>query len=135
MWEANGDGTPPPAPADPEPRAACHRRMELDSPGVGRAISAAGWHSQDASDLLAVLGPRLVGIPANRIPHYLKRLRGRTFRSWQAEVESERRKRHGRLVELRVRNDEELGQEGRRQSPARRTQARLTSSQQGRGRR
>ena len=55
------------------------------------AITDAGWHSQEASDLLAVLGPRLVGIPANRIPHFLKRLKGRTFRSWQAEVDAERR--------------------------------------------
>jgi hypothetical protein len=54
------------------------------------AIVDAGWHSQEASDLLAVLGPRLVGIPANRIPHYLKRLGQRTFRSWQAEVDAER---------------------------------------------
>lgn len=54
------------------------------------AIEAAGWHSQEASDLLAVLGPRLVGIPANRIPHFLARLSGRTFRSWQAEVDAER---------------------------------------------
>lgn len=60
------------------------------------SIEAAGWHSQEASDLLAVLGPRLVGIPANRIPHYLKRLRGRTFRSWQAEVDAERVARRGR---------------------------------------
>ncbi|WP_436788868.1 GP88 family protein [Yinghuangia sp. YIM S10712] len=62
------------------------------------SIDAAGWHSQGASDLLAVLGPRLVGIPANRIPHYLKRLRGRTFRSWQAEVDAERRTRRGRTA-------------------------------------
>ncbi|MFG1667614.1 hypothetical protein [Streptomyces sp. Y7] len=66
------------------------------------AIATAGWHSQEASDLLAVLGPRLVGIPANRIPHFLKRLGGRTFRSWQAEVDAERRirreKRGLRLV-------------------------------------
>ncbi|MEU5698664.1 GP88 family protein [Streptomyces aurantiacus] len=64
------------------------------------AIDAAGWHSQEASDLLAVLGPRLVGIPANRIPHFLKRLGGRTFRSWQAEVDAERhaqRRRRGGL--------------------------------------
>lgn len=54
------------------------------------AIAVAGWHSQEASDLLAVLGPRLVGIPANRIPHFLKLLKGRTFRSWQAEVNAER---------------------------------------------
>jgi hypothetical protein len=58
-----------------------------------QAIRDAGWNSQEASDLLAVLGPRLVGIPANRIPHYLKRLGNRTFRSWQAEVEAERRAR------------------------------------------
>ncbi|MEU5727939.1 MULTISPECIES: GP88 family protein [Streptomyces] len=58
------------------------------------SITAAGWHSQEASDLLAVLGPRLVGIPANRIPHFLKRLNGRTFRSWQAEVDAERQAHH-----------------------------------------
>ncbi|MGP4112969.1 GP88 family protein [Streptomyces sp. 4N509B] len=57
------------------------------------AITAAGWHSQEASDLLAVLGPTLVGIPANRIPHYLKRLAGRTFRGWQAEVDAARASR------------------------------------------
>ncbi|WP_405537597.1 hypothetical protein OG787_32620 [Streptomyces sp. NBC_00075] len=62
------------------------------------AIAAAGWHSQEANDLLAVLGPHLVGIPANRIPHFLKLLGGRTFRSWQAEVDAERqaaRRKHG----------------------------------------
>ncbi|MEO3852756.1 hypothetical protein ABGB09_34935 [Streptomyces sp. B8F3] len=70
------------------------------------AIDTAGWHSQEASDLLAVLGPRLVGIPANRIPHYLKRLAGRTFRTWQAEVDAERAtgrhhpKRRGHLTLL-----------------------------------
>lgn len=66
------------------------------------AIAAAGWHSQEASDLLAVLGPRLVGIPANRIPHYLKRLKGRTFRSWQAEVDAERRARQSARPALRL---------------------------------
>jgi hypothetical protein len=58
------------------------------------SIRAAGWHSQEASDLLAVLGPRLVGIPANRIPHFLKLLGQRTFRSWQAEVDAEAHARH-----------------------------------------
>jgi hypothetical protein len=58
------------------------------------AIRAAGWHSQEANDLLAVLGPRLVGIPANRIPHFLKLLGQHTFRSWQAEVDAEARARH-----------------------------------------
>jgi hypothetical protein len=42
-------------------------------------VAEAGWASQEGSDLLAVLGPRLVGVPANRIPAYLKRLAGRRF--------------------------------------------------------
>ena len=57
------------------------------------AIAAAGWSSQDRSDLLAVLGPRLVGIPANRIPAYLKRLAGRRFSQWQADVDAARAER------------------------------------------
>lgn len=43
----------------------------------------------------------MVGVPANRMPHFVKELRGRTFRSWQAEVDGERaarRRRHLRLV-------------------------------------
>ena len=60
------------------------------------AIAASGWASQEASDLLAVLGPRLVGVPANRIPAYLKRLAGRRFSEWQAEVDAERTARQGR---------------------------------------
>ncbi|MEJ3741811.1 hypothetical protein WEI85_00715 [Actinomycetes bacterium KLBMP 9797] len=59
------------------------------------AITAAGWSSQEASDLLAVLGPKLVGIPANRIPHFLRRLGGRRFSQWQAEVDAERAARRG----------------------------------------
>lgn len=57
------------------------------------AIAEAGWHSQEASDLLAVLGPRLVGIPANRIPHFVKKQDGRTFRSWQMEATASRTRR------------------------------------------
>lgn len=60
------------------------------------AIARAGWASQEASDLLAVLGPRLVGVPANRIPTYLKRLVGRRFSEWQAEVDAERNARRDR---------------------------------------
>jgi hypothetical protein len=56
------------------------------------AIRADGWHSQDSSDLLAVLGPAPVGIPANNIPQYRKRMAGRTFRQWQAEVDARRRR-------------------------------------------
>jgi len=55
-----------------------------------RSIAAAGWHSQDASDLLAVLGPAPVGVPANRIPHLRRRQAGRTFRSWQAATDATR---------------------------------------------
>nr|WP_308424796.1 hypothetical protein [Longimycelium tulufanense] len=43
--------------------------------------------------MLAVLGPRWVGVPANRIPHFLRRLDGRRFSQWQAEVDAERQAR------------------------------------------
>lgn len=49
------------------------------------AIAAAGWSSQDGSDLLAVTGPRRVGIPSNNIPRYRRLLDGRTFGDWQAQ--------------------------------------------------
>jgi hypothetical protein len=61
------------------------------------AITAAGWSSQEASDLLAVLGPRLVGIPANRIPAFLRQLEGRRFSQWQAEVDAARADRRHRF--------------------------------------
>jgi hypothetical protein len=54
------------------------------------AITAAGWSSQEASDLLAVLGPRLVGVPANRIPAFIARMAGRRFSEWQAQADAER---------------------------------------------
>lgn len=54
------------------------------------AIEAAGWSSQEASDLLAVLGPRLVGIPANRIPGFNRKLAGRRFSEVQATPLRER---------------------------------------------
>ncbi len=65
------------------------------------SIAEAGWSSQEASDLLAVLGPRLVGVPANRIPHFLKKMAGRRLSDWQAEIDADRirkRSRHLRLV-------------------------------------
>lgn len=49
------------------------------------AVAAAGWYDQSASDLLAVLGPAPVGIPANRIPRFQRRQGQRTLREWQAE--------------------------------------------------
>lgn len=54
------------------------------------AMEAAGYADQSESDLLAVLGPPLVGIPANNIPQYRKRLAGRTFRQWQREADDMR---------------------------------------------
>lgn len=65
------------------------------------AIAAAGWSSQEASDLLAVLGPRLVGVTANRIPQFLKRMGERRLSEWQAEIDAKRartRRSHLRLV-------------------------------------
>lgn len=52
------------------------------------AIEAAGWHSQDSSDLLAVSGPAPVGIPQNNIPGFRKRFAGRTFREWQQQEQA-----------------------------------------------
>lgn len=58
------------------------------------ALTAAGYHDQSASDLLAVDGPAPVGIPANNIPHFLKRQGDRTFRTWQAEEDTTRALRY-----------------------------------------
>lgn len=57
------------------------------------SMTAAGYTSQDASDLLAVLGPPRVGIPANNIPAFRKRMAGRTFAQWQAEDREQRAER------------------------------------------
>jgi hypothetical protein len=54
------------------------------------AIEAAGYASQDANDLLCVLAPsNRIGIPANNIPAFRKRMGGRTF----GELESAVRRR------------------------------------------
>lgn len=58
-----------------------------------KALELAGYHSQQASDLLAVDGPAPVGIPANNIPHFRKRQGDRTFRTWQEEADAIRRRR------------------------------------------
>jgi len=43
-------------------------------------LTAAGYHNQSASDLLAVLLPtHRIGIPANNIKHYNRRIAGRRF--------------------------------------------------------
>jgi hypothetical protein len=66
------------------------------------AVTAAGWFSQEASDLLAVLGPRLVGVPANHIPQFVARMAGRRFSQWQAQADAEhadrQHRRHLHLV-------------------------------------
>jgi hypothetical protein len=50
-------------------------------------IEQAGFHSQAASDLLAVDGPSPVGMASNNIPQLKRRQGARTFGQWQAEVD------------------------------------------------
>jgi hypothetical protein len=53
----------------------------------GDAIEAAGYYNQDSHDLLCVLAPsNRIGIPANNIPHFNKKLAGRTFGEVEAEL-------------------------------------------------
>ena len=61
-----------------------------------KAIEAAGFSSQEASDLLAAFGPPKVGIPANNIPHLKKLLGHRSMSQWQAEHEAAQAARHER---------------------------------------
>lgn len=62
------------------------------------AIVEAGWSSQEDSDLLAVLGPRMVGVAANNIPVFLKRQGHRRFSQWQEEETTRKSRRHLQLV-------------------------------------
>jgi hypothetical protein len=56
------------------------------------AILDAGYENQDASDLLAITLPTVkIGIPANNIPHFNKKLAGKTFGAVQVEIDSKRR--------------------------------------------
>jgi hypothetical protein len=56
------------------------------------AILDAGYSSQDASDLLAITLPsNKIGIPANNIRHFNKKLAGRTFGDVQDEIDQKRR--------------------------------------------
>ncbi|MGH3937409.1 MAG: GP88 family protein [Pseudonocardiaceae bacterium] len=63
-----------------------------------QAILDAGWSSQHHCDLLAVLGPPLVGVGANNIPAYRTRLNGRRFSHWQADVDAKKKTRHLHVV-------------------------------------
>jgi len=59
-----------------------------------QTLTDAGYSSQDASDLLAVLWPTTrIGIPANNIKHFNRRIAGRTFSQMQTELD-ERRAQH-----------------------------------------
>jgi hypothetical protein len=50
------------------------------------AILDAGYMNQDASDLLAITLPsNKIGIPANNIRHFNKKMKGRTFSELQTE--------------------------------------------------
>jgi len=57
------------------------------------ALAQAGYHSQEASDLLAVTGPTPVGVPANRIPGHLRRMDKRSFREWQHQNDQQHAQR------------------------------------------
>ncbi len=59
------------------------------------AIEAAGYSSQDASDLLAVYGPARVGIPANRIRHLQRKQGDETFGGLQVRTGQRRKSRSG----------------------------------------
>ncbi|MYW96239.1 hypothetical protein G3I59_37930 [Amycolatopsis rubida] len=65
------------------------------------AIAEAGWHSQDESDLLAVLGPTPVGIPANNIARYKALQAGRRWSRWQTAVNAARRDRIERASRIK----------------------------------
>ena len=56
------------------------------------AILDAGYENQDASDLLAITLPtNKIGIPANNIPHFNKKLAGKTFGAAQEEIDLKRK--------------------------------------------
>lgn len=58
------------------------------------AILDAGYMNQDASDLLAITLPtNKIGIPANNIRHFNKKMKGRTFSALQNERDSAKEKK------------------------------------------
>lgn len=77
-----------------------------------QSIAAAGWHSQDESDLLAVLGPAPVGIPANDIAHFKARQAGRRWSRWQAGVDAARAARRTGTRSATADGDDRAGASG-----------------------
>lgn len=59
---------------------------------TAQGITDAGWHPQTESDLLAVLGPKPVGMAANNIPQAKKRQGDRTLGEWQRAEDARRRR-------------------------------------------
>lgn len=58
------------------------------------AILDAGYGNQDASDLLAITLPtNKIGIPANNIKHFNKKMAGRTFGQLQKERDSKKQEK------------------------------------------
>lgn len=62
------------------------------------SIATAGWSSQAESDLLAVVGPPQVGIPANNIARFRARQAGRRWSEWQAATEAARQEKVSRAL-------------------------------------
>ena len=61
------------------------------------AILDAGYSSQDDSDLLSITLPsNKIGIPANNIKHFNKKINGRTFGSIQTEIDTKRKSKVGK---------------------------------------
>ena len=60
------------------------------------AILDAGYMNQDASDLLAITLPTTkIGIPANNIRHFNKKMSGRTFSALQTERDTAKERKLG----------------------------------------
>lgn len=72
------------------------------------AMDKAGYDNQDGDDLLAIYAPNpKVGIPYNKIPHYVKKLDGRTFQQMQREHDEKRDRKHAERLALVTADAEE----------------------------
>ncbi len=61
------------------------------------AIEEAGYGNQSDSDLLAITLPtNKIGIPANNIPHFKKKMAGRTFSQLQTERDEQLHRKKGK---------------------------------------